>query len=353
MRDSNRPTAARLLPTGLALGLVACSADDPIGSAGSEPDATGTGDTGTVSEGTDEDGDPGGEDGADDGGTTGDDGGSEDPGSSGDTGDGDTDDGGGDVETGCKGVDFLVFVESTHTYSLDKTIAQQRLADAFPGFVDGVAAALGEAGDPHVGVVTNDAYIANGEGCVQTGAFLTRNGQKTCGPFADGHRFMTGADDLATSFECVAVLGTTGTKNNAHVWNAMRAAGEDTNAPGACNAGFMRDDALLVLVLLSEEDDVHGPGTPADPEFWASYFADRKGGHLENVVALPIVRGVPGSFCADATEASDGERFMAFAEELGDNGLAGDACAAEYGQFFTDATQVVARACDAFVRPQG
>jgi hypothetical protein len=252
-------------------------------------------------------------------------------------------------------VDFLVFIESSHTYaySLDKTVVQQRLADTFPGFVAGVAAALGDAGDPHVGVVASGAYGSNGEGCVQTGALITRNGSATCGPFADGHRFMTAADDLATSFECVAVLGTTGTMSKAHVWNAMRAAGEDTNAPGGCNAGFLRDDALLVVVLLSEEEDVSGPGTPADPESWASYFADRKGGHHENVVALPIVRGVPGSFCAQSSGTSDGERFMELADELGDNGLAGDACAAEYGQFFTDATQVVTRACDAFVRSQG
>ena len=52
-----------------------------------------------------------------------------------------------------------------------------------------------------------------------------------------------------------------------------------------CNAGFVRPDALLVVVVIGGTQDTLSPGTPAS---WYNALVTAKGGNEEAVVVLVI-----------------------------------------------------------------
>lgn len=329
-----------VLVSWLAVGAIGCKNED----GGSSPDAdTGIGSLGASSE----DGiDPPGDDGIklDAGGGTG-------------ATEGVGDDGG---DLGCKKVDFLFVIDSSNSMATN----QAQLIASFPEFVDGIIGTLEQVDDFHVGVVTSDAYPWNAPGCEMLGALVTQTGGKdsgmeTCGPFAEGHRFMTQADDLPTAFACAGLVGTGGANDEAMMGGATNAIAPALNANGACNQDFIRNDALLVLVLITDEDDpgtcISGGfdcmGTPGDPMTWYDEVVAVKQ-HPENVVVLSLTRGAPGNVCGapQGTEL-DGTRIMEFASLFGATGLLGDICAPSFGPFFEQAVGLIDSACDGFVPP--
>jgi hypothetical protein len=276
--------------------------------------------------------------------------------------DGESGDNGGDNSSEeCGKVDFVFTIDSSN--SMDTN--QAELIASFPEFVASIQGTLEQVDSHHVGVVTSDAYPFNEAGCTSYGALVTQTGGKdssmrTCGPFSGGARFMTEADDLPAAFACAAQVGTGGANDERMMLAAGEAVAPEANATGACNEGFIRDDALLVLVLITDEDDpgmcvgagMDCQGSPGDPQAWHDHFVAIKGGNPENVVVLTLVRGVPGNVCgfAEGTEL-DGSRLMRFTSLFGDHGFVGDICARSFGPFFDEAVAIIDVACGEFVPP--
>jgi hypothetical protein len=267
------------------------------------------------------------------------------------------DDGGDDAS--CKSVDFLFVIDS----SISMATNQADLVAAFPAFVDTIMSTLEEVDSYHVGVVTSSGYPYNDPACTQLGALVTQTGgtdasNAACGPFTEG-RYMTDADDLAAGFACAAQVGTGGDNDERMMDAALAAISPELNAPGGCNEGFIRDDALLVLVLITDEDDpgscavplVGCTGSPGDPPTWFEAVMQRKV-HPENTVVLSLTRGAPNNVCGAASLAEiDAQRIMTFAELFQVNGFRGDICA-PFGPFFDQAVAVIESACDAYI-PEG
>jgi hypothetical protein len=79
---------------------------------------------------------------------------------------------------------------------------------------------------------------------------------------AGGHRYITEAqDDFATAFDCILNVGRSGAGQQ-HLGGMVKAVGPTLNGPDGCNAGFVRPDAMLVVVLITDEQDIKSPGTP-------------------------------------------------------------------------------------------
>lgn len=262
---------------------------------------------------------------------------------------------------GCEKVDFLFVIDSSNSMATN----QSELIASFPEFVDGIQNTLVDVTSYHVGVVTSDPYAFNESGCTEIGALVTETGGKdssaqTCGPYAGGARYMTDADDLPTAFSCAAQVGTGGENDEKMVLGAASAVSAPLNAAGACNEGFVRDDALLVMTFITDEDDpgtcINGnqscDGSPGDPASWAQGFIDIKSGNVENVVVLSLVRGAPGNSCGfpQGTEL-DGDRIMELTNQFGTNGIIGDICANSFGPFFEQAISVIESACGDFIPP--
>jgi hypothetical protein len=256
------------------------------------------------------------------------------------------------VETGCHKVDFLFVIDNSGSMGDN----QVDLANNFPNFIDGIQATLDEVDEFQVGVVTTDAYPFNTLGCRKLGALVTATGgtdssNAVCGPYADGHNYMTEADDLATTFACAAKPGSEGSGLEL-VANAMEVAvRKDLGGAGDCNEGFMRDDALLVIVLITDEWD--GPG---DPEFfgstgnaqsWYDTVVTAKGGIPENVVVVSLVYTPACPPLDDGFLSGD---LQPFTELFGDNGFVG-CITDDYGAIFTAATGIIGGACENFMPP--
>ena len=108
------------------------------------------------------------------------------------------------------------------------------------------------------------------------------------------HRYITkDTPDMKGAFECIARVGTWGENFMADA--LVAAVSPQLNAsepePGGCNAGFLRDDALLVLTMIGPEDDPGFDGSKGKWQEWRQAVVDAKHGDLNAIVALGIISG--------------------------------------------------------------
>ncbi len=286
---------------------------------------------------------------------------------------------------GCKKVDFLFVIDNSGSM-LDE---QQHLVDAFPGFIESIQNTV-EGQDHHIMVVDSDEsaafvceeYIVNGGthcnggpqqwicegypcGLVDSlGAcdlalgggvvhpFGGNTANMACG-FPMGRRYLTDLDaDLMSTFECAAKVGTSG-HSFERPFSAMVAALDSAaNGAGGCNEGFLRDDAVLVVTVLT---DAPGPPvTPSgdaaetDPMPWYHGLVAAKNNDPDAVVVIGLIPTMDTSCIAGDVATPVFEAFMTL---WGDNGVTASVCDTDYAVVFDDAVRAIDTACDDFTPP--
>jgi hypothetical protein len=272
-------------------------------------------------------------------------------------------------DSGCKKVDLLFVIDNSGSMEDE----QANLIASFPGFIDAMRTTLDDTNGYNIGVTTSDLYFGDiGDfTCLQDGALVTRtNGNgasnRACGPYASGKRFMTEADDLADTFACAAQVGISGEGNERPMATAQAAVSNGMVGPGGCNEGFLRDDALLVLVFITDEEDDHEidgcdqlpqDGSPGEPEQWFDGIVAAKDGNEASIVVLSLVGPRDGQQCPALDKCDGGiegaevaDRIIDFTERF-THGFVGSVCE-PYGPFFEEAISVIQSACNEFV-PQG
>jgi len=286
----------------------------------------------------------------------------------------DNDDGGEvpDPEEGCQKVDFVFVVDSSPSMADE----QDNLLASFPGFISEIEDTL-QVNDFHVMVV--DAGELSGGGCEGTlgaGQVSNHNGQD-CGLMA-GQRYATAATpDLAGAFSCMANRGDEGPANERTMDALLQGLGLQSLV-GGCNEGFLRDDALLVVTLITDEEDNPGDGSPdvppldgscvpvdmdpnsgGDPTGWKSTLVGAKNGDEDAIVVLGLigdcdVGGCPGMAIDPLggvlSGAEPAPRLRSFIESFG-HGSTGPVCANDYTPFFSAAVSVIDSACSDFEPP--
>ncbi len=249
------------------------------------------------------------------------------------------------LEQGCSKVDFLFVIDNSSSMGPD----QVNLVSNFPAFIDGIQATLDTVDSYQVGVVTTDAYMYNVPDCqvlsglvVQTGGANSSN--MMCGPYDDGYNFMTQNDDLDTAFSCAATVGSGGSGNEQPQAALVGAVQRIHGGNGECNEGFIRDDALLVIVYVGNEND-NSPTTPM-----ASYDAvvEAKLDLPENVVVMSVT-DFPGNPCGFGGSVE----MAMFTDLWGKNGFKVPICEPDYGPYFDQAVAIIDVACENFTPPAG
>ena len=272
---------------------------------------------------------------------------------------------GDNMDSGCKKVDLLFVIDNSGSMEDE----QINLVNSFPSFIDEIQVQLADTEGYHIGVISTDIYAFN-DGCQQEGAMITATGGngssgQVCGPFAEGHPYMTEMDNLDIAFSCAAQLGIAGDGDERGMQTMQAALSAGMNAPGGCNDGFLRDDALLVIVLITDEEDDHEvdgcaqlpqPGSNGEPGGWYAGVVAAKGGVETNIVVLSLI-GPPGpnpATCPALDKCSGGvigaeasPRIAQFATMF-TNGFVGRVCDASYAPFFVEAVSVIKSACDGF-----
>ena len=291
----------------------------------------------------------------------------------------------------CGAIDFLVIVDNSGSMADE----QQRLVTSFPAF-----AGLFASQDTHVMVIDVDAYVFGQcndvcQSCVQNGlcdsdlpgcanqcfVFQTcvltgqtcsevvpldaceetlgagvvhprgnNSSNMDCG-FTSGGRYIDSTQpDFDEAFTCAATVGTGSLANGERPMEAMVQAVAPATAASTCNAGFLRDDALLVVLFLTDEDDAAGEDSAGTPAGWKANLVAAKGGNEDAIVALGLFgdNDQPDAICPpfeDQMGAEPAPRLREFVNSFGDNGLAGSICASDYSIFLDQAAMVVDQAC--------
>ncbi|HRI06942.1 MAG TPA: hypothetical protein PKW35_03945 [Nannocystaceae bacterium] len=161
-----------------------------------------------------------------------------------------------------------------------------------------------------------------------------------CG-LTGGRRYITSAQaNLGVALDCVSDLGTSGA--GAVTMDAVRAAlSPEMLGPGGCNYGFVRDDALLLLVLVSPYGDY---GSEYNPYVWSMQLAKVKDDPDSMItLAMSLPYGKKAPFCDPP------EYFppCCFDELVGyvPHGVLGDLCAASYQPYFDAVAAEMASIC--------
>ncbi len=166
-----------------------------------------------------------------------------------------------------RNIDILFLIDNSGSMA-DK---QNNLATNFPNFINVLQTIEGGLPDVHLGVATSDmgtkgidgapgpgvGTVGQG-GCANTGddGKLKTNGAMVTGTFisdikqTDGTRLKNYTGNLTDVFSQMARVGATGCGFEQHLWAVQRSL-QNTQA----NAGFLRPDAFLAVIILADEDD--------------------------------------------------------------------------------------------------
>ena len=285
----------------------------------------------------------------------------------------------GDGEAGCGAVDFLFVIDNSPSM-LDK---QQNLIASFPGFIAALRANVDAADDVHAMVVkTDEPWVGACDltcdllgqcthvpdwrcGSEQVAACDETLGAGVSNPLGqgssnqdcqlvDGRRFVTGDEpDFATAFQCVASVGISGSITERPADALLAALEEEINGPGGCNEGFLRDDALLVVTIITDEEDNASAGTP---QAWVDQVEALKAGagpDGQGVVVLGLLADPaqdPGDECSQTS--LDPVNLRSFVEGF-PNHFLGSVCADDYSVLLGQAISLIETSCAEFVPPAG
>jgi hypothetical protein len=234
---------------------------------------------------------------------------------------------------------------------------QVSVAASVPGFIQKLRERLSFSRSDQLGLTTTSDYRWNAPGCTAIGDLITQTGGpealgEVCTPFADGQRFLTEREpDLVDSFDCIARVGADGDDDERMMRAMLDAVSPAKNGPGGCNDGLLRQDSLLVLILLTDEDDVPDVcdvdgvcetyGSGGDKQAWYDELVAARGGSAEGIVVISIL-GRRGDNACGAVPAA---KLIGFTGLFGENGYLGDICAEQYDTIFDEALPVVVDAC--------
>lgn len=288
---------------------------------------------------------------------------------------------GSDQPAGCQGKVDLLFLISR---SSNMRHVQEQLLASFPGFIDTIEERL--AGfDVRIMAVNPDGNWG-GQGCDGADG-LCKDNYPNCGPNAEDYQCITfpdmktkcdtelgaglvfnvgyqaknavcdlyggnryiiaGEPDLKSAFDCIATVGTSGGVPS--IGDALVAAMSwPMNGPYGCNKDFLRDDALLVVVLVANtlSDDSWNPP-------YNQHKAILEAKKDENAVVMLAVTIFPPT----ENEPTDPDCIVddwgagGFVEllEMFPHHLRGNACSESYVPFFASAIDLIDEACSNFI----
>lgn len=167
--------------------------------------------------------------------------------------------GGGNGESfaSCKHVDVVIAVDNSGSMREEKDALRDI---AFPGFASALINVAGGLDDFRVGVL---------DACNKPANFHTRGVGGACN-FQGGNAWIdSSSTDVVGEFKCVGDVDSSdmqcsGSNDDEQPATTAAVALEPAwTGPGKPNEGFLRDDALLVVVAITDEDETPVPGADA------------------------------------------------------------------------------------------
>lgn len=251
---------------------------------------------------------------------------------------------------GCKKVDVILAVDNSGSMSEEHEALRGSVFDSFPQTL----LAINEGID--------DFHLAVIDACPKPAYFHDTGAGGACDYSTGANYMISSSPQLAEEFACVSDFSPAGYMGQDDMCLDAGDFGDDDEQPGltaaeavaeaaseGANSGFLRNDALLFIVTITDEDEaLVDVGSTAE-------IRDRilaaKGGDINRIVYLAIAGG---SDCnGPYGSAQDAVQARALADMFGSRGAFWDLCMGDLETAFEQVIEdQVDSACQDFV-PQG
>jgi hypothetical protein len=172
-------------------------------------------------------------------------------------------------ETLNRKIDILFMIDNSSSMEL----SQANLKANLPSFMNVLKGLPDGLPDLHIGVVSSDMGAGDGSitGCAgngDNGVFhFAPTGDCASSPLQSGATYISSpiggtpnfTGDITAAFQCIAQLGASGCGFEHQLASVSRALGADGAAPPQENSGFIRPEAYLAIVFITNEDDCSAP----------------------------------------------------------------------------------------------
>lgn len=257
----------------------------------------------------------------------------------------------------CNKMDIIFVIDNSVSMKEEQT----SLATSIPGFIELIEeykTAAGEQLDYRIGILSTDVNADQGKMRKTRGDDPETTG---CDPLDNNKPWLERSDGTATTkisdvFACRARLGTLGDPTELPLESARLALYEriadGENTLKAEKKSFLRPEALLAFVIITDEDEGGGDHDPRPvafknpPEFYAGKFDDVKEGFRARW-ATAVIAGE--SQCSSALgNADQAVRLKKFADIAKPNSVFSSICKNDFSGALKEAFDVFSNACKGF-----
>jgi len=246
-----------------------------------------------------------------------------------------------DQEMGCQKVDVVFSVDNSGSMQEEIAEMQGAVFDAFP---DALLAVNGGLLDFQLAVI---------DACNNPANFHNHGTPGDCN-FANGANYMVSSNpELASEYACVMQLDTSGWNDQADACSGQNddeapanTAADAVSADNKANVGFVRNDAVLLIVAMTDEDEK--PVPDASAQEIADKIIAGAGGSIDDVVFLAIAGG---SDCDGPYGSAEDAAFLREVAQIfvdADRGIFWDLCTGDIPAAFEAVVDVVDVACTEF-----
>ena len=274
---------------------------------------------------------------------------------------------------GCAGkIDFLFVVSSAGTMQSK----QQRLLASLPSFMDAIQARLPDFDYHILSAYTDGSWAIEDcsvctEGCDPGGAppycsaavtaydkkigagvvFPTglHASNRLCDIDSGLRYIVTGQHNLDKVFACTAQVGIQGSPIAGEAMvAALQPEINDPKKDYACNSGFLREDALLVVTIIQDDYDDASLGTV---EEWIEAVRAAKKYADDAFAVLVLTTDVDYQQLCHPNDFVPIKNRLRLLVEGVDHGFIGSICLPEYGAFFAEHVGALVDLCGSFIPP--
>ncbi len=162
---------------------------------------------------------------------------------------------------------------------------------------------------------------------------------------------VSGQQDMVEAFTCIAQVGTSGAARSGEAMvAALQPEMNDPDDEDACNRGFLRDDALLVVTIIQDTYDEDSLGTVDE---WIAALRTAKHDDDDAFAVLVLTTDVDvdyGQLCWPNEFSMIKNRLRLLVEGI-EHGFIDSICKDEYASFFAEHANDLVELCDDFVPP--